>query len=104
MYLVALRQVCLQASLGAPFMPYQNMQGMTMAPVSPGLQPMVGSNPTLLQSRPPKKEKEKEEKRGRAPCPIGVYVDLSSLRLREKGSEKGPDKGPEKLAEKGVEK
>jgi len=29
----------------------------------------------------------KETKRtvqGRAPCPIGVYVDLSSLRLREK--------------------
>lgn len=90
--------------------------GVAMAPVSPGLQPMCasipgttgpapspaaigttaaaaatgcGGNPTLLQSRPPKKESAPKEEtkriqQGRAPCPIGVYVDLSSLRVREK--------------------
>ncbi|CAK8999433.1 unnamed protein product [Durusdinium trenchii] len=102
------QQVCLQAGLAAPFVPYQSMPPGVALPVNPGLQPMcnlpagapapapvapassagTGGNPTLLQSRPaPKKEAKEETKRaaqGRAPCPIGVYVDLSSLRLREK--------------------
>ena len=88
--------MCMQPGMGAPFMPYppQNMQSGVppMAPVSPGLQPpMCMAGPTLLQSRTPpnqakKKEKDSEPKRsqGRAPCPIAVYVDLSSLRLRDK--------------------
>jgi len=118
------QQVCLQAGLPAPTfqVPFGGnlpvSSGVTMTPVSPGLQPMcasipagstgpaaaaggassvpsntgnvgvASSNPTLLQSRPPKKEVAKEETKktaqGRAPCPIAVYVDLSSLRLREK--------------------
>eukprot|EP00438_Fugacium_kawagutii_P006131 Skav215477 [mRNA] locus=scaffold4792:74520:84921:+ [translate_table: standard] len=106
-------QVCIQAAglppNAAPLFPFgaQNLQApvvssaVTMAPVSPGLQPMgslpasagastsAAANPTLLQSRAPKKEnvtkeETKRPQQGRAPCPIGVYVDLSSLRLREK--------------------
>eukprot|EP00439_Symbiodinium_sp_Y106_P002524 s6791_g1.t1 len=88
--------MCMQPGMAAPFMlhPPQNMQsGVPVAPVSPGLQPpMCGMGPTLLQSRAPsqsqakKKERDSEQKRsqGRAPCPIAVYVDLSSLRLRDK--------------------
>ncbi|CAE7707350.1 unnamed protein product, partial [Symbiodinium pilosum] len=89
-------QMCVQPGMGAPFMPYPpNMpSGVPMAPVSPGLQPpMCMAGPTLLQSRTPtqsqskKKDRDAEPKRsaqGRAPCPIAVYVDLSSLRLRDK--------------------
>ena len=72
-----------QAGLGAPMLPYQNMQANMALPVNPGLQPICslpagaanpgsasagassgGQNPTLLQSRQaPKKESKEETKR-----------------------------------------